>query len=257
VRFVLRDGFPHDAQLARPPKTRRSAVLRVCRIRGRLRSGTAVAAVGEMWPGLWLPCWLVLRTLRFPQGLPAVTFPGHGRLTGAGPLDDPGPTTPAVRELVPRFGPDRDTGQGHRRHRGVPAGAPPPASCAVTRDQLHRQGAMTPCGMHDGRSTGATAIREDPVRGICGILRAGLRCINIQAEGSMLSRPRVCRTADSGEVLVITARRPAVTCDAVKRMAALTCAPNWLFCVRRWPSLRVVGLSAAVLAAGRSFIGVV
>ena len=39
------------------------------------------------------------------------------------------------------------------------------ASCAVTRDQLHRHAAMGPCGMHDGRSIGATAIREDPVRG--------------------------------------------------------------------------------------------
>ena len=25
---------------------------------------------------------------------------------------------------------------------------------------------MGPCGMHDGRSTGATAINEDPVRGM-------------------------------------------------------------------------------------------
>jgi hypothetical protein len=64
------------------------------------------------------------------------------------------PTSPAVRELVPRLGPSR----------GVRAGALPPASCAVTRDQLYRHGAMGRCGMHDGRSTGATAIREDPVR---------------------------------------------------------------------------------------------
>ncbi len=33
-------------------------------------------------------------------------------------------------------------------------------SCAVTRDQLHRQVAMGPGGMHDGQSVGATAIKE-------------------------------------------------------------------------------------------------
>ena len=39
----------------------------------------------------------------------------------------------------------------------------PLVSCAATRDQLHRQVAMGPCGIHDGRSAGATAINEDPV----------------------------------------------------------------------------------------------
>jgi len=43
-------------------------------------------------------------------------------------------------------------------------GSPPLVCCAATRDQLHRQAAMGPCGMHDGRSTGTTAIKEDPVR---------------------------------------------------------------------------------------------
>jgi hypothetical protein len=43
---------------------------------------------------------------------------------------------------------------------GIPAGSPPLASCAVTRDQLHRQGAMGQCGMHDGRGTSAAAIKE-------------------------------------------------------------------------------------------------
>jgi hypothetical protein len=101
------------------------------------------------------------RTEPQPAG-PAVTFPGPGRLTGAGPLDDPGPAAgvpgrPGARAQV------RDLIAASR-----PGSPPRPACCAVTRDQLHRQGAMGRCGMHDGRSTGATAIREDPVRCMCG-----------------------------------------------------------------------------------------
>jgi hypothetical protein len=45
-------------------------------------------------------------------------------------------------------------------------GSPPLVSCAATRDQPHRQAAMGPCGMPDRRSTGTTAIKEDPVAGI-------------------------------------------------------------------------------------------
>jgi hypothetical protein len=44
-------------------------------------------------------------------------------------------------------------------------GSLPLVSCAVARGQPHRQGAMDPCGVLDGRSTGVTAIEEDPVRG--------------------------------------------------------------------------------------------
>ena len=45
-------------------------------------------------------------------------------------------------------------------------GSPPPASCAVTRDQVHHQGSLDPRGMRDGRSADATAIKESPVRGM-------------------------------------------------------------------------------------------
>ena len=45
---------------------------------------------------------------------------------------------------------------------GTGVSRPVPASRAVTRDQLHRQGPRARRGMHDRRSTGATAIKEDP-----------------------------------------------------------------------------------------------
>jgi len=110
------------------------------------------------------------RTKPQPAG-PAVTLPGPGRLTGAGPLDDPGPAADVpgrpgararaqVRDLTRIQVKDVDAIAASR------PGSPPPASCAVTRDQLHRQGAMDRCGMHDGHSTGATAIRKDPVGGM-------------------------------------------------------------------------------------------
>ena len=62
-------------------------------------------------------------------------------------------------------------------------GSPPLVSCAVTRDQLHRQRGPGhgPGGMHDGRSAGATAIKEDPVRGMSAHFRARPQCINMQA----------------------------------------------------------------------------
>jgi hypothetical protein len=42
----------------------------------------------------------------------------------------------------------------------------PPVSCAGTRGQSHRPGAMDLCGMLDEQSTGVTAMEEDPVRGM-------------------------------------------------------------------------------------------
>jgi hypothetical protein len=44
-------------------------------------------------------------------------------------------------------------------------GSLPLVSCAVARGQPHRQGAMGPCDVLDGRRIGATAIEEDLVRG--------------------------------------------------------------------------------------------
>jgi hypothetical protein len=41
----------------------------------------------------------------------------------------------------------------------------PLVSCAVARSQPHRQGATGLYDVLDGRSTGVTAIEEDPVRG--------------------------------------------------------------------------------------------
>ena len=84
---------------------------------------------------------------------PCMTFPGSG------PPDDPGPASPAARELAPGSG----TLTRMRPRTPAAPGRPGrvPASRAVTRDQLHRQGHGR-CGMHDRRSTGATAIREDP-----------------------------------------------------------------------------------------------
>ena len=45
-------------------------------------------------------------------------------------------------------------------------GSPPLVTCAVTRDQLHHQGAGPWAGRHARRSAGATAIKENPVRGM-------------------------------------------------------------------------------------------
>jgi len=99
------------------------------------------------------------RTEPQPAG-PAVTFPGPGRLTG-------GRSAGWSRAGCRRPRPSGSSCPGSGLIAASRPGSPPPASCAVTRDQLHRQGAMGRCGMHDGRSTGATAIREDPVRGRC------------------------------------------------------------------------------------------
>jgi hypothetical protein len=77
-------------------------------------------------------------------------------------------------------------------------------SCAVTRDQLHRQVAMGPGGMHDGQSVGATAIKEDPVRGISARLHEWLRCINMQADWPLTvartSRPTILPSFQSSTI---------------------------------------------------------
>jgi hypothetical protein len=44
----------------------------------------------------------------------------------------------------------------------------PLVSCAMTRGQPHRQGAIDPRGMLDERGTGVTATEEDPVGGRTG-----------------------------------------------------------------------------------------
>ena len=67
-----------------------------------------------------------------------------------------------VRDLTRMQATDAD-GTGASR-----PGSPPPASCAVTRDQVHHQGSLDPRGMRDGRSADATAIKESPVRGRSG-----------------------------------------------------------------------------------------
>jgi hypothetical protein len=116
-----------------------------------------------------------------------VTFPGLGRRAGSGPLDDPGPASPAVRELVPGFG--ARPGCTPRDVDGTGASRPG-SSPLVSRDprpaiSVTAKRAMGLCGMHDGRGTGATAINEDPVRGVTGCwrcarpsgMRSGVNCL--------------------------------------------------------------------------------
>ena len=91
----------------------------------------------------------------------AVTFPGLDRLTGPGPLDDPGSASPAVRELVPGFGACPECRPRTSTASGVPAGVS--AARLLRRDPRSASppGAMGPCSMHDGQSTGATATSNE------------------------------------------------------------------------------------------------
>ena len=131
----------------------------------------------------------------------AVTFPRPGRLTGSGPLDDLGPTSPAVRELVPGFGAcpgcrPRDIDAPGRPGRDLRRSSPAPRP-AISSTARGGQSCM-----HDGRSTGATAINEDPVGPACaGVLSTGVRCINIQARRLLLSRPPVGQAAGIAKAL--------------------------------------------------------
>jgi hypothetical protein len=85
----------------------------------------------------------------------AVTFPGLVPGSGAWHGCTPGRST--VSERLGR--------------------ALPLVSCAVARGQ----GATGPCGVLDGRSTGVTAIEEDPVGGRSGRSGARWACITMQA----------------------------------------------------------------------------
>ena len=124
------------------------------------------------------------RTLLYP-GDPAPAPAGlhrdvHGRPAACrnpGLLDDSGLASasrprvspgvsrhPAGSPAIPEPGPQA------RRRSGRPGRASTFTPCAVTLDQLHRQG-RSPCGRHDGRGRQrAAAIQEDPVGGIMWVI---------------------------------------------------------------------------------------
>ena len=103
--------------------------------------------------------------------------PGHGRLLGSGPLDDPGADAHLRTEIQ-----IEDTG-GTRM---VLAGFPPLAFCAVTGDQFRRQDDRPTRHAPADGGTSAIAIRKTLSAADPCVVVVGLLCIKFR-----LSR-RVC-----------------------------------------------------------------
>jgi len=128
--------------MARPGATHRAAVPSCTPATGTAPAGSTATFTG----------------VRPPAGTPA-----YSMIPGWRP--PPGPGSPGVRRHPAGSPAIPEPGPRARRHPGVPAGLPF-TPCAVTLDQLHRQGDGPPCGRHDGRGRQrTTAIQEDPVGG--------------------------------------------------------------------------------------------
>ena len=97
----------------------------------------------------------------------------------------PGPGSPGVRRHPAGSPAIPEPGPRARRHPGVPAGLPF-TPCAVTLDQLHRQGdGPRAAGTTDGGRQRTTAIQEDPVGG----MSVRLHCLRQQVRTRGDERP--------------------------------------------------------------------